>query len=214
MGKSPSTSNVKQNLTALWECLVGLQIFPNFLLSAWEWLDTEFFFICGWTSPIMLLLSLCIAEKVVRVTVFQYSFCVPNNAFLPPVCVLHLLPAQKREKKKKIQSCSMCCELSLMTLSLPPSAPLSSTTWLRGVWLCCCASREWPCSTTHPSLSETLCSSLLCHHTPFSICWSCHETNKEDKSFWVGRSNDVRMSFHHFGPGTLGRISMWYAHIW
>ena len=119
MGKSPSTSNVKQNLTALWECLVGLQIFPNFLLSAWEWLDTEFFFICGWTSPIMLLLSLCIAEKVVRVTVFQYSFCVPNNAFLPPVCVLHLLPAQKREKKKRYRAAA-CVVSSVSWLCLFP----------------------------------------------------------------------------------------------
>lgn len=142
-------------------------------------------------------------------------FFLRSKQCFPPSSLCSTFAAgTEKGKKKKIQSCSMCCELSLMTLSLPPSAPSSSTTWLRGVWLCCCASREWPCSTTHPSLSETLCSSLLCHHTPFSICWSCHETNKEDKSFWVGRSNDVRMSFHHFGPGTLGRISMWYAHIW
>lgn len=45
----------------------------------------------------------------------------------------------------------------LMTFTpLPPSAPLSFTTWLHGAWLCCCAWRAWPCSTTRPFQSETL----------------------------------------------------------
>lgn len=151
------------------------------------------------------------------------------------ICFWHR--KEKKKKSPKIQSCSMCCELSLMTLFLSPPAPLSSTTWLRGVWLCCCASREWPCSTTHPSLSETLCSSLLHHQAPFSICWSCHEINKEDKPLclpedhmaaifplkscseweaqmmWWLRIERIPSSFHHFGLDTLAHISMWNTHM-
>lgn len=63
-------------------------------------------------------------------------------------------------------------------LCLPLPAPLSSTTWLRGVWLCCCALKEWPCSTTHPSQSKALCCSCArtVRHLP-AFTRSCVETS-------------------------------------
>ena len=77
-------------------------------------------------------------------------------------CFLHRNQKKKKKKKKSdLQDTELQHVLWAQShdLFLSPSAPLSSTTWLHGVWLCCCVSREWPCSTTRPSLSKTLCCS-------------------------------------------------------
>lgn len=73
----------------------------------------------------------------------------------------HVSPAQSHDSS-----------LSLSPPPFTPPAPLSSTTWLRGVWPRCCASKEWPCSTTHPSRSKTLCFFFCTHSwTPSGFCY-------------------------------------------
>lgn len=83
-------------------------------------------------------------------------------------CVVHLFSAQ-RKKKNHPQDTELQHVLWAQShdFFLSPSAPLSSTTWLRGVWLYCCVLKEWPCSTTHPSQSKTLCCSFRL------LLWNC-----------------------------------------
>lgn len=81
--------------------------------------------------------------------------------FLSSICTLKLtwsLPQRTKVilkiDKARLQRVSWARSHDLF---LSPPVPLSSTTWLHGVWLCCCVLKEWPCSTTHPSQSKALC---------------------------------------------------------
>lgn len=97
-------------------------------------------------------------------------------------CVVHLFSAQRKKKEKKNHPQDTELQHVLWAQShdffLSPSAPLSSTTWLRGVWPCCCVLKEWPCSTTHPSQSKTLgCPfRLLLWHCSDDFCPRCPAT--------------------------------------